>query len=190
MPSSKTEICNLALQRLGIESISDITEDSVAGRACLRCYDSVVNQELEDHNWAFSVKRRRLAESTETPVHGRANLFDLPEDCLHLIGPYPEYNLASTDWLVEGRQIATDDSAPLDVRYVAIVDESVFSPLFAKVVYLEMAAQMCQELTQSSTMKAEIMNEKELTIRRAKKRNAIQQISVSPPEPSWITVRA
>ena len=59
-------ICNLALQRIGSKSISSLTEDTAAGRACNRVYTQARDSELRAHPWSFARERVQIAaDSTE-----------------------------------------------------------------------------------------------------------------------------
>ena len=54
-------ICNLALQRVGAKTISALSEDSTAGRACNRVYTQARDSELRAHPWAFARERKTCA---------------------------------------------------------------------------------------------------------------------------------
>lgn len=188
--ASEVDICNRALQKLGAERIQSLAQDHRNARACAAAYESVRDAELRAHPWSFSVKRAQLAADSDAPSFGRANAFQLPADCLRLLSPYPEDNLNSLDWQIEGRAIYTDDDAPLEIRYVAqITDPNVMDVLFREALAAKLALELCEELTQSNTKKQLLKQDYKEAILEARRTNAIERVSAEPPEDTWITVR-
>lgn len=188
--ASEVDICNRALQKLGAKRIVDLTENSVNARACNVAYAAVRDAELEDHYWNFSIERADLAADATAPTWGRANAFELPSDFIKLAPDYPEDNFNAKDWQIEGQKILTDDSAPLYIRYVKrVTDPNVMTSLFREALSTRLAAELCEELTQSNTKKDALKDDYNRIIARAKKSNAFQNISVQPATDTWITER-
>lgn len=191
MANSVTEICNLALQKLGAKRISAITEDSANGRACNACYELMRDAELEDHPWKFAIGRASLVSEATGPSWGKAYQYQLPSDFICLLPDYEEDNTLYKDWVIEGKFILTDDTSPIYVRYIKkVTDVSQYSPLFADALACRMALQMCETLTQSNTKKADAAAEYKAIIARAKKRNGIQQRAQVSPDAEWISARS
>ncbi len=188
--ASVVGICNRALQKLGAKSITSLTEDSVNARECAACYEDLRLSELQSHRWNFAIQRDALAADATAPAWGRANSFELPATCLKLLAPYPEDNLNDRDYIIEGRKILTNESAPLYVRFVAdVTDPNVMSPIFREALACKMALEMCEKLTQSNTKKGAIAQDYDLEIKRARKANAFEVVPQTSPDPSWITAR-
>lgn len=146
--------------------------------------------ELETHPWSFATTRASLAADSTEPEFGRANAFQLPSDYVKLLSEYAEDNSNTNDWEIEGRKIYTDYSAPLEIRYIYdVTDPNEMTPLFREVLATRLALELCEELTQSNTKKAELSDEYELVVRRAKRSNAFAKVAAQPPTDSWITVR-
>ena len=61
--------------------------------------------------------------------------------------------------------------------------------LFREALAARMAYEMCEELTQSNTKKAELKEEYMDAIKAARKASAIQNVPQVGVEDSWITVR-
>jgi len=104
--SSSVQICNRALQRLGVKRITALTDDSRNARACNVAYDSVRKALLRSHPWGFAVKRASIAADTVAPAFNKARYFTLPSDYLRLLPIDADQNLNSLDWIVEGKKIA------------------------------------------------------------------------------------
>lgn len=188
--ASEVEICNAALQKLGAQRITALTDNSVNARACSACFDRLRLAELRKNPWSFAITRATLAADATSPAFGRANSFTLPSDFLRLLSPYPEDNLSSRDWLVEGRAIVTDESAPLYIRYMADVsDPNTMDPLFRDALAARMAMEMCEEITQSNTKRQLAAADYDMAITDAKKTNAIEKLPQKSPDDTWITVR-
>lgn len=184
------EICNRGLQKLGAARIVSLSENSVAARACNVAYTSLRDAELLAHPWNFAIERVQLAADATAPDWGRASAFSLPTDFLRLLSDYPELNLNSKDWQIEGRKIITNDSAPLNVRYVKqVTDPNTMDALFREALATRLALELCEELTQSNEKKAGLKDDYKDTIREARRTNAIQNVPAKPAEDDWITVR-
>jgi hypothetical protein len=189
--ASEVAICNRALQKLGAKRITSLDENSVNARACNACYEAVRDRLYAEHPWVFATDRAALAADAEAPEWGRSNSFTLPSDFIRMIDDYPEMSSNAKDWIVEGRKILTNDSAPLYVRYVKReTDPNKMDPLFRELVSCVMAEEMCEELTQSNTKKAALESDAEKTLKKAKKTNAIHKPPTESVEDSWITGRS
>lgn len=188
--ASQTDICNIALQKLGAGKIASLSEDSRIARACNIAYTHCLESELRAHPWRFAIQRASLAEDATAPDWGKDAAYELPSDFLRLLSPYPEDNLNSLDYEIEGRKIYSDLGSPLYIRYVGqVTDTSLMDPTFREVLACRMAIQMCEDLTQSNAKAATIQVQYEKAIKEARRANAIEGISAEPPEDTWVTVR-
>lgn len=190
MATDAVTISNRALQKLGAARITSLSDNSRNARSCNACYDSIRKATLRNHPWNFAIKRAILAADSSAPVFGRARSFQQPADFLRILPPYPEDDINSLDWIIEGQQIYTDDVAPLNIRYIAdITDPSLFDSLFSEALSSNMALEMCEELTQSNSKKADISREADRNIAEAKKVNALEKVVAMVPDDFYITVR-
>lgn len=190
MAASQTDICNRALQRLGAQRIQSINDQSPAARACLTCYYPVRDAVLRSHRWGFAIQRFQLAASSTPPVFGPANYFPLPTGWLKVLSPDAKMNWNFRDWIIESNQIVSDMSAPLSVRIVmSIEDTTKYDPCFVEAFAARMAWEMCEQVTQSNTKKADCKTAFDLAIGEAKKANAIEQVPQRPEEDEWVTAR-
>lgn len=189
--ASKVEIANRALQILGAKRIVSLTEDSRNARAISAAYEPVKKAELRKHTWCFATKRAQLAADATGPLFTRDNAFTLPTDCLRVLPPDPEVNFNDLDWIIEGRKIVTNDSAPLDLRYVYdVTDPNEMDALFREALSAKLAEQLCEEITQSNTKVATASAFYKDAIADAKRTNAIEKVAEKPPEDEWVTCRS
>jgi len=188
--ASEVSIANRALQKLGANRITSLTDSSTNARAANACYEILRDAELRRHTWNFAIKREALAADGTAPSWGRTNAFELPADFLRLLPPYPEDNFNNLDWQIEGRKIYTDDAAPLYVRYVAqVTDPNLMDALFRELLATRMAYEMCEELTQSNTKRDLLYRDIKDIVVEAKRTNAIENVSAETPTDTWITAR-
>lgn len=84
--SSETEICNMALRKLGLQSIADIDSDlSQRGRDCKLYFDLARDTVLRSVRWNFAAKRRVLTPYTVPTIYENIweYAYELPADCLN-----------------------------------------------------------------------------------------------------------
>lgn len=197
--TTQTSIANRALQFLGYKPIGSLNDNDRGARAMLRAYEPVVLQELRGHWWSFAIKRAVLSASATPPLFGKANFFPLPPDFLDLAPPDPTFGANGggvisgpppiVDWQIEGNQIATDDGAPLQIRYIWRPPESLWDVCFCESMSAKLAIMTCEELTQSNTKLAAISQIYDQQISLAKRRNAFENRPVQPQTDSWISAR-
>ncbi len=189
--ASTVQICNRALQKLGANIIISLTDNSPSARACNAAYEPVKLAELRGHTWNFAIKRAQLSATIPAPLFGRQNAFPVPNDFLRLLPPDPDLNLNDLDWQIEGRQIITNDDAPINVRYVYnVTDPNEMDALFREALATKLAMELCEKLTQSNTKGDSLKADYRDIIAMARKTNAIENIAAEPPTDQWITVRA
>ena len=176
---SVVAICNRALDKLGAEPITALSDDTTAGRACNRVYEPLRNKLQREHIWNFCTKRAALAALTTTPAWGYAYEFALPDDFLRLleIRDVTDYQMEAAD---NGtRVIRCDEAGPIYIKYSALVtDTAKFDPLFDEALAALMAAELCEKITQSNTKKAQALDDLRKALQTAKTVDAQE----NPPE--------
>jgi hypothetical protein len=66
--TTSTQICNLALDRIGEAPITLITDDNTTANLCERHYEHTVTHLLMSHRWNFATKRTILEPTQVTPT--------------------------------------------------------------------------------------------------------------------------
>lgn len=87
---NQVEICNIALGRIGMETIERMDEASECARVCRRFYDFVRQTVLRQYPWTFATKQVRLALMDQTPPDYKY-AYRYPADALCLRHMYNEY---------------------------------------------------------------------------------------------------
>ncbi len=144
--SSKTEICNLALKRLGQGKIASLDEMSVAGVACNDLYDLSRRSVLAMHTWRFACKRATLSLLDETP-DGYQYAYALPADCIHVFAVEPIFSNPPIEFKVFGDALWTGDPNG-KIQYIwDIEDTNKFDPLFISALAWYLAADLVPSVT-------------------------------------------
>lgn len=176
--TSKLDIWNLAVTRIGHEPISEEGENTKAGRLCRLHYPLVLDACLRAHPWNFAVRRAELAALTTVPGFEFTAAFALPTDpyCLKVIRTsheangfsstaiygYPGihgYGAMPVEYRVETirhegtdvRCILINDSS-LSIEYIArVTDVAQFDALFVDVLAARLAAEIAIALTDNKS---------------------------------------
>lgn len=211
--ASETDICNLALTRIGHTTITSLTQGNKAADLCLLHYALSRDALLRAHPWNFSIKRATLAQSATTPNHEFTYYHVLPTDCLKVLRTSWEadgysstavygfpgingYNGEPTPYRIEnvtnvGKCLACNESS-VSIEYVAkITDAAQFDALFVDLLAQRLAAELAPAFTDTQTMATAMWNIYQSKLAEARTTDAQEGtprevVDVSP----WIAVRA
>jgi hypothetical protein len=126
MVGSETELCSNALNLLGEQSITSLTDGTVRATLCKTHYPVVRDSVLEMHPWNFATARAELAVLSATPTYKWTRQFQLPSDCLRIIGTDPD----RLDYEIDGTALLCDETQ-VYIRYVyRFTDTSKFPSTF------------------------------------------------------------
>lgn len=174
MAVSTTDICNLALARVGAQSIMDIDDaDSKGARACKNAFEATVREVSRARPWNALKARAALAELSTAPAFGWAKQFQLPTDFIRLL-KLNGVDVTNDDpgdfFEIEGKQLLTDaDTA--DIQYIAYKDDpNAYDPLMVDCVVVLLASKIAVPMRQDEAMAANLRQEYErVTLPRAGK---------------------
>jgi hypothetical protein len=157
MASSKTDICNLALGHLALDStIENVeTERSLNARMCRRFYDQSLEEVLRDGYWSFANRYAALALIEEDPDDRWAYSYRYPTEALklHEVGigirqrsqvTTVPYKIASDD---DGKIILCDQP-DVYAEYTTLVETVEHYPAdFVQALALHLAAAIAPGVT-------------------------------------------
>lgn len=191
MSTSNVEVCNIALQKLGAQRITDLDDTTNSNaRECKACFTQQRDAELRRHPWNFAIKRASLPADTDGPKFGPTNFFTLPSDFIRLLPQDPEEAINTLDWRIEGKKIATYMDAPLEIRYVyRVTDPNEFDTLFVECLASRIALHLCEKITGSNSKKGACIDDYKNALAEARRTNGIENIAQEPPADPWITAR-
>lgn len=153
---SKSEICNLALSRLGDKkTVNDIdTPTTQTEKIFHKWYDVTRRSALRRLMPSFARIRKKWAKSDFAPDFGYKFAYKYQSNCLKIIG-IGNMDEPITDYVVEGGYVLTntDFKDGLPVRYVAdINDISCFDDVFIELFTYLLAYNVAAEVTESASM--------------------------------------
>lgn len=188
MATSKVSIANGALQKMGASRISSLTQDHPNARSMNAAYDGVRDALLRRYDWTFAIKRASIAKDSTGPVWGDWNRYSKPNDFIRLLRD--DESGEAVDWKIEGLYILSADASPLEIRYLAQIDDPTFyDPIFVDAFSMKLAAETCEEITQSTSKKKGIEEDFDATIAEAKRIGAIEKAAQEFPEDDWLIAR-
>jgi hypothetical protein len=151
MGTSVVSICNMALGKIGAQSITAITEASENARACNRFYEACRDELLRRHPWNFAINRATLAQLADPPAYGYDHAYQLPSSpyCLRVLELYEERD-SGYDFLIEGRKLITD-SDTARIKYIQqVTDPAQFDSTFVEALATRLAAEIAIPVTGES----------------------------------------
>ena len=147
----KTEICNLALSRLGTyTNVNDIDAPQTASeRVFAKWYELDRAHVLKVLAPNFALSRTIASKSTTAPEFGYAYAYEKPIDCLRVLG-IGEIQEKENNYSVEGDYILSDEDYAdgIPIRYIKdINDVAKFTSEFISLLSWQLAYDACVEIT-------------------------------------------
>lgn len=197
--ASNVEIANAALTKIGARRIVSLTDNSKEAREVNSMFTRIRDAELRARNWLFSIKRAQLAAQVTAPLFQYANAFRPPADCLKLLQVgdyYPGVDLTdyigmdNAEYSLENGLILTDYAAPLNLRYVArIEDPTLFDATFVEAFACKLAMELAEPITASTSKRQLAFDEYKFAIREAVRANAVEKPPVKVADDTFIIAR-
>ncbi len=156
MSISTTDICNMALARLGanrIISLADTSENTTPAIQCRLHYEQTKTALIRSYRWSFARGRETLSVSSDTPDFEYDFQYTLPSDYLYYVSPYENqpFDVNIITFTIEGAFFLTNDTE-VELRYIKNIDDATkFDPLFVEVLILRLAKKMLPALAGSNT---------------------------------------
>ncbi|MFA5165578.1 MAG: hypothetical protein WC481_08475 [Candidatus Omnitrophota bacterium] len=152
--SSKSEvkIANLALTGVGASRITSLTEDSQQARVVSEMYAQVRDEVLRSHPWNFAVDRATLSILADAPAFEYSYQFQLPVNCLRVLGAYDSSGDKIEDYKVEGRKLLCDDSA-VYIKYIKrVTDANEYDANFITLFGVRLSAEIAFPIANSASL--------------------------------------
>jgi hypothetical protein len=151
MAISQTQICNMALIRLGGPPIISIDDDCKRAIALKNSWDLVRDVVLRDHAWNFAIRRATLARLAITPDFGWTYAYQLPVNCLRVLGLCSDsYQVdPEIEYEIEADQLVTNETTAYCKYVVRLEDTGLYDPTFCSALACRLAAENAYYLTAS-----------------------------------------
>ena len=183
-------ICNLALSWLGAKLITSISDEQIEAVLCKANYDPARDAVLEDRDWTFAIKRRRLTPLADYDEAGFTYAFRLPPEVLRVITVTDGNNQTDVGrgrdihWQREGQNILANESE-IHTRTVDIITSEVrFMATFVQAFAARLAADICTPLTHSDSLQTKMwqLYERKLGIAAASDGRQGRSEKITPTE--------
>lgn len=198
--SSQVAVANRTMIKVGAEPITSIDEQNKRASTIKALWDDTRRTELSKHFWKFAIKRVQLPALTNAPTFGFALAYQLPPDYIKMVqvgdvfdtpGLSDFINSDTAMWHVEGKTIATDLPAPLNVRYIAdITDVSLWEPQFVEAMASKLGYDGAYRITGSDSRQQACGMDYKAALRDAVLADMLEDPPESLPDSTWMLARA
>jgi len=196
---SDISIVNSALTLLGESRIISLADNTKPAREANAIFEITRDSLLAAYNWSFAKTRAQLPALVDAPLFEFNLQYQIPTDCLRLlqIGDFyvgldlTDYRGSPVDqYVIEGRKILTNLSAPLNVKYIKRVENSTeFSKNFEMAFVAKLAEVLAEPLTQSDQKRQRATDAFNREIKAAIRANAIELPPTKLPDDEWLISR-
>ena len=165
MPNTlgKTEICNIALRRIGVRPVNNVDSDtSTAATEIKAVWDLAVQAVLRVQEWNFATKVTPLAELSNESVLGWDHIYIYPADCAIIWSVEDAVSIRSASVQHKWKALLSPDTnTPViatDVdgayaKYTAVVtDPTKWDSVYVDALAWRLAYDVCQRLVSNSSM--------------------------------------
>ena len=196
MATVDIDIVNMALIKLDVAILANLTGKSKASQYANTNYDTLRDVVMGGAPWGFAMARALLPRSTTDLVWGVDNVYRYtkPGDCLRIWRVYQQVR-----WQVEGEAVIVgslnaDDntqqwaSAPstLKVRYIKkVTSPGSYCSFFVEALATRLAMEWCVGLTGSDAKKQVLMTEYVSKLEDAKALDGQEGVPEDIHVPSW-----
>ena len=181
--ASVVDICNEALDLLGAQTITALSENSQEARLCNRRFATVRDAVLRAHPWNIAITRKQLAKDATSPAFGFTNQYTLPTDpyCLRVLS-FWDSNVDSevaaydsrTSLKIEGRKVLSD-AGECRITYIGrITDTEQYDSLLSSTVAHRLASEIAYAVTGSNSLANGMQQLYEARLREARSIDAME----------------
>jgi len=171
--TSAVDICNSALNLVGANNITSLTEDSKAARICNQRFEFVRDNIFRAHPWNCLVTRKSLAQDATAPVYKYAYRYTLPTDpyCLRVLSVSDDgaTERLDIDYQIEASRYLLTDEGTIFVRYVGrLTDPTQWDIGLVETVAARLASDIAYPLIGSSSFATDMFALYELKLKEAR----------------------
>lgn len=187
MAASEVAICNSALIKLGVATITSLAENSRVAKLCQEQYPKIRDKLLHSHLWNFAVKRAQLVATANDPVYEFTFEYTLPADCLRVWNT--QYGSSADFYQVENGSLYSNYS-DVFIKYISrVTDTTKFTPTFDECLALMLAIDLEFALVQSNSFKNTLQEELKTELRDTRSFDAQENPSYPFQEDTFLNAR-
>lgn len=203
MDINSTDICNMALSRLGKYRISSMDEQTEAGRQCKLFYEATRQRLLREYNWGFAKRKEKLTLLDKFDPDW-PYVYAYPNQCIcvrKVFTCFETEDAYGNDRVVRHRNGREDEKEKFDIIQVSdnvrgigcdlqkawleytydVVDTKIFPPDFVEALTHLLAYNMALSLTGNSGLQLNEYQQAQSILSRAFYTNAAEKVE----KPSW-----
>jgi len=175
---SNVDICNLALTKLGHNTIVSFTEDTENARRCNRIFDYCKREVLRAYTWTFATKIEPLNELSGEEILNYEYVYSVPVNCLYIIAVYDENKTEINEYkklLTPNSNvecIATNTYQAYLEYVLDINDPNLFDSVFVSALVFRLAGELATITTGKEQLSAQFLQQYEYVISKAKRLNS------------------
>lgn len=197
--TSRIEIVNRALVKVGTGRIAALDEQSEPARLQAVVFEGLARKMLRQHAWSFAIARSTLGLLAVAPIGSWLASYALPTNCLRLV-QYNDYyvdqglapGISEPDplYAIEGRTLLSKDTS-VSIRYIRDLsaDTQLWDDTFVEAFVCLLAIEFCPTLTKDKSKKRDLQLELREAFSEAKRANAIELPPQPLPDGSWVLSR-
>ena len=180
--TGKVEIVNIALARLGEDSVQTLDEGTVPANMEKMLYDSARQAALRDYNWNFALATSSLARLSKSVPDFRF-AYALPADCLRVVRL-----IGGASFVLRGNAVHTDTESPV-LEYIRdVTDEAEFDSKFVEAFSYKLASDLAMSIKGSSELMASYANVYSTLLQQAAAESA-REMSASLSDNPYLEAR-
>jgi hypothetical protein len=163
-----TTICNLALQKIGDQSITSLDDNTLESRSCKLHYPVVLAECLMLNTWNFATKLANLSKLTDAPLFDWNYAFQLPADFNRItkLNAFDANDRIAT-YEINGNTLLTDEDHASIAYICNNPDPSTFTSSFVSIFTLKLAAELAKPLAGSLDLKNQLLQQFERSVAEA-----------------------
>ena len=189
MASSEVAIVNLALAKLGEESLTALTDENPAGRLANRNYASLRDAVLRERQWNCATRRTTLSKLATAPTFGFSNAFALPADFVRLIQLEDQSDDFRIENTTDGRVVVSDNNSVNLVYIFRLTDVVKMDELLKQAIAARLAWEFAYKLTGDRNLRNDMAAEYQRVLAEAAHVDALEA-PVETIQPSeWVEAR-
>jgi hypothetical protein len=185
MAQTEVGICNSALIKLGVGTITALNDNTRQAQIMNEQYAKMRDALLYDHPWNFAMKRATLEDDGTEPEYEFTYQAELPADCLRVWNVECEEDF----YQIEGGYILSDYDE-IKIKYISkVTDPTLFSPAFCEALALKLAADTCYALVQSNSLKNTYLQEMMVYLPSIRSADSQENPAYPLEQDQWINSR-
>jgi hypothetical protein len=184
--STKIDICNGALIRIGERIISSLADGTETANLCNNRYEIAKRKVFRSHPWKRLRKRAVLAASGTAPAFQWARQFPIPADCLRVWLVVDVNGDPVNEWEFEGNHILSDETI-VYLKYIKDYDDvSSLDDSLNEVISLQMAIEMAYQRSADESAVRRLLDEYRLKFAEAKSIDSKEDYQKTITADEWV----